>query len=315
MAESLYDDLDFDEEFDPLEVNDEEINQEEMDDDNPYDTIDYPTVRNDPEVLLSKESIFTPERQGSAKEAILALIDHNPARRTVIVGILGACKDGLATSELRKFVEEKQEFNKSVFDSTTYCRMLERAGGLTVEVPEVTEEHEVVEDGVVYLEIKEKVDPIWTTTEDGLAVFDEMTNGFRCRNMVYKRDAKYYDVYLEVLDFIEKQPRSRQEIDDFVENFEICQHPKRYGGHFIDMLEQTDAIVWLNDAWQLTADGTKMLAEMREANRIGIRAVIPDEEEYEQMQAANKAAGEGAGEGEAAGAADSAAATPENKEA
>lgn len=287
MTQQTYDDFDFDEEFDPLEVNDDEINQEEMDDDNPYDTIDYPTVRNDPDVLLSKESIFTPERQGSAKEAILALIDHNPARRPIIVGILGACKDGCLSSELRKFVDEAQEFNKSVFNSGTYCRMLERAGGLTVEVPEVSEEHEVVEDGVVYLEIKEKVDPTWTTTEEGLAVYEEMTNGFRCRNMVYKRDAKYYDVYLEVLDFIEQQPRSRQEIDDFVENFEICQHPKRYGGHFIDMLEQTDAIVWRDAAWHLTEDGIKMLAEMREANRIGIRAVIPDEEDFSENADAN----------------------------
>lgn len=267
----------FDEEFDPLAVSDEDINQDEMDDDNPYDIIDFPTIRNTPDELLSKESIFTPARQGSAREALLALIDHNPARRAVIVEVLGACQNGIKSSELRKLVEEKQTFNKSVYNSATYCRMLERAGGVTVEVPPVAEEHEVVEDGVRYLEIKEKVDPVWTTTGSGVAVYEEMTNGLRCRNMVFNRDAKYYDVYFDVLEFIDKQPRSRQEIDDLVETYEICASPKRYGGHFIDMLEQTDAIVWQNDAWELTADGTNMLNEMREAHKLGIRAQYLEE--------------------------------------
>ena len=272
MSDLFDDDFELDEEFDPLEVNDDEINQEEMDDDNPYDIIDFPTIRNTPDALLAKESIFTPDRQGSARQALLALIDHNPARRAVIVGILGACAQGVHASELRSIVEEKQTFNKSVYTSGMYCRMLERAGGLTVEIPEIAEEHEVVEDGVVYMEIKEKVNPVWTTTEEGMDVYREMTNGMRCRNMVFQRDAKYYDVYLDVLEFIDQQPRSRQEIDDLVEGYEICQSPKRYGGHFIDMLEQTDAIVWENDAWNITKDGLSMLNEMREADRLGIRA-------------------------------------------
>lgn len=281
MTDSLMPDFDFDldDEFDPLEVNDEEINQEEMDDDNPYDTIDFPTMRNTPDELLARESNFTPERQGSAQAALLALIDHNPARRPVIVALLGACEHGCLTSELRDVVKEKQSFNKSVYTASMYCRMLERAGGLTVEIPEISEEHEVVEDGVVYMEIKEKVDPVWTTTPEGMEVYRQMTNGLRCRNMVFSRDAKYYDVYFEVLNLIDEAPRSRQEIDDFVETFEICQSPKRYGGHFIDMLERTDAIEWRNDAWTLTGDGSSMLAEMREANRLGIRAHFPEEDE------------------------------------
>lgn len=268
----------FDEEFDPLAVSDDDINQDEMDDDNPYDIIDFPTIRNTPDELLAKESIFTPARQGSAREALLALIDHNPARRAVIVEVLGACRNGIKSSALRKIVEEKQTFNKSVYNSATYCRMLERAGGVTVEVPPVAEEHEVVEDGVAYLEIKEKVDPVWTTTQAGVQVYEEMTNGLRCRNMVFNRDATYYDVYFDVLEFIEKQPRSREEIDALVETYEICASPKRYGGHFIDMLEQTDGIVWQNDAWVLTACGADVLKEMREARRLGIRAQYLDDE-------------------------------------
>lgn len=311
MTDFFDDDFDFVDEFDPLAVSDDDINQEEMDDDNPYDTIDFPTMRNTPDVLLAKESIFTPERQGGAKQALLSLIDHNPARRAVIVEILGACQQGKLTSELRGLVEEKQTFNKSVYTSAMYCRMLERAGGLTVEIPEIAEEHEVVEDGVVYLEIKDKVDPVWTTTEDGKEVFREMTSGLRCRNMVFNRDAKYYDVYLDVMNFIDEQPRSRQEIDDLVETYEICQSPKRYGGHFIDMLEQTDAIVWRNDAWNLTEDGLSMLKEMREADRLGIRAQYLEDAPLAETSAAADTAGEGAVGEDAAG---EAAATSENEQ-
>ena len=44
--------LAFDDEFDPLAVDDSEIDQEWMDDENPYDTIDYPTMRNMPETTI-----------------------------------------------------------------------------------------------------------------------------------------------------------------------------------------------------------------------------------------------------------------------
>lgn len=71
--------VDFDNDFDPLFASDEDINQEDMDDDNPYDTVDYPTLRNMPEDF-GHESVYTPQRQGSARDALLELLDHNPAR-------------------------------------------------------------------------------------------------------------------------------------------------------------------------------------------------------------------------------------------
>ena len=83
--------LAFDDEFDPLAVDDSEIDQEWMDDENPYDTIDYPTMRNMPETV-HHDPVYSPARQGSATEALQALIVRNPNRRPVLLNIIGLCE-------------------------------------------------------------------------------------------------------------------------------------------------------------------------------------------------------------------------------
>ena len=125
---------DEEEEFDPLAVDDLDIDQEDMDDDNPLDTVDYPTMRNMPEDMR-REAVYSPERQGGAVEAVLSLFDHNPARRPVLVSILGWCDGGCLNSELTEKVDALQTDNRSVYGTTTLCRMLERAGALELEMP------------------------------------------------------------------------------------------------------------------------------------------------------------------------------------
>ena len=65
-----------------------------------------------------------------------------------------------------------------------------------------------------------------------------------------------------VLNLIAEAPRKRQEIDDVVDGFEIVQHPRRFGEHFIDVLEHTDAIAWHDHSWTITDLGRTMLAGM-----------------------------------------------------
>ena len=89
--------LAFDDEFDPLAVDDSEIDQEWMDDENPYDTIDYPTMRNMPETV-HHDPVYSPARQGSATEALQALIVRNPNRRPVLLNIIGLCEGGCDTA-------------------------------------------------------------------------------------------------------------------------------------------------------------------------------------------------------------------------
>lgn len=131
--------LAFDDEFDPLAVDDSEIDQEWMDDENPYDTIDYPTMRNMPETV-HHDPVYSPARQGSATEALQALIVRNPNRRPVLLNIIGLCEGGCASSIISERVDEWQRDNWSVYAPMTLCRMLERAGALVLEMPEVTDE-------------------------------------------------------------------------------------------------------------------------------------------------------------------------------
>lgn len=260
MPEEMKDDiLDFDDEFDPLAVDDLDIDQEDMDDDNPLDTVDYPTMRNMPEDMR-KEGVYTPERQGGAQEAIKSLMDHNPGRRPILLAIMQMCAgDGMPASKVTEEVNKLQADNLSVYAPMTLCRMLERAGGLTLEMPETHEVEEGIEEGVEYLEIKERIDPIWHTTEDGVAVCEEFSHAPVFHDIVLDRDSAYLEVYRAVMLALDERPRTKREIDDLVDTFEVVKKPRRFGGHFVDMLERADAIEWKGRAWQLTKAGRELL--------------------------------------------------------
>lgn len=260
MSEEAKDDiLDFDDEFDPLAVDDLDIDQEDMDDDNPLDTVDYPTMRNMPEEMRH-EGVYTPERQGGAQEAIKSMIDHNPGRRPVLLAIMRMCAgEGMPASKVAEEVDRLQADNLSVYSPMTLCRMLERAGGLTLEMPEAHDVEEDVEEGIEYLEIKERVDPVWHATEDGLAVCEEFSRAPVFHDIVLDRDSAYLEVYRAVMLALDERPRAKQEIDELVDAFEIVKSPRRFGGHFVDILERADAIEWKDRAWQLTEAGRELL--------------------------------------------------------
>lgn len=250
-----------DDEFDPLLVDDLEIDQEDMDDDNPLDTVDYPTMRNMPQ-SMNRDAVYTPKRQGSVENAVLELLDHNPARRPVLLAIIGMCHGGCASSEVSRRVQQLQEHNRSVYAPMTLCRMLERAGALSLEMPEVAEEREDAEAGVEFLEIKERIDPVWHATEEGLAVHEALTQGAAFRDIVLNRDSRYVEVYRGVMAAVDQQPLTKPQIEELVDTYDVVKSPRRFGGHFIDMLERTDALEWNDHAWQLTDLGRAMLPEV-----------------------------------------------------
>jgi hypothetical protein len=254
----------FDEDYDPLAVDDDDIDQEEMDDDNPYDTVDYPTVRNMPEGR-NRPAVYTPENFGSVQKAVAELLDHNPQRRLPLLKILDICRNGCKSSVVTEAIDEMQKDNYSVYTPTMFCRMLERAGALELEMPEVSTEHEDVEEGVEYLEIKERIDPIWRTTEEGLASYEEFSGDAVFRNIVLDRDSLYMEVYLAVMEFLNEGPHSKKEIEELTDTFEVTKNPRRFGGHFIDMLERADAIEWKDRKWNLSELGASLLPTLREA--------------------------------------------------
>lgn len=265
LGGGLYDE--FEDEYDPLAADDSIIDQDDMDDDNPYDTVDFPTLRNMP-AELSRESVYTPEHAGSVQDAVYSLVDHNPGRRKVLLAIVDMCRDGLPASQVSERVDALQKDNRSVFAPMTLCRMLGRAGALTLEMPETAEEVEDVENNVEYLEIKETVDPVWRSTAEGLEAYDGLTQGAAFRDIVLDKDSRYLEVYRAVMEATADGGRSKLQIEQLVDSFPIVQNPRRFGGHFIDMLERTDAIEWKDRAWHITDLGRSMLAEMAQPSDV-----------------------------------------------
>lgn len=102
----------------------------------------------------------------------------------MLLNIIGLCEGGCASSIISERVDEWQRDNWSVYAPMTLCRMLERAGALVLEMPEVTDEHESVEEGVSYLEIRETVDPVWRSTPEALALREEYLAGKSFRAVV-----------------------------------------------------------------------------------------------------------------------------------
>ena len=262
-GEDTLDLLAFDDEFDPLAVDDSIIDQEWMDDENPYDTIDYPTMRNMPETV-HRDPVYSPERQGSARAALQALIVRNPNHRPVLLNIIGFAEGGCASSVISERVEEWQRDNWSVYAPMTLCRMLERAGALTLEMPEIAEEQESAEEGVSYLEIRETVDPVWHATDEALQLREEYMSGAQFRAIVLESDeSRYAEVYERVMDALAEAPRKLAAIEELTDTMDITKSPRRFGQHFIDILEATDCILWGAGAWNLTDLGRAMLAELK----------------------------------------------------
>lgn len=255
--------LPFDDEFDPLAVDETIIDQEWMDDENPYDTVDFPTMRNMPDTV-HHEPVYSPERQGSATEALRALITQNPNRRPVLLNIVGLCEGGCASSVITEKVNEWQRDNWSVYAPMTLCRMLERAGALTLEMPETTEVTESVEDGVAYLEIKEAVDPVWHATPEAVALREEYRAGSEFRAIVLGSDeGRYAAVYERVMEALAAGPMKLAAIEAMTDAMDVTRSPRRFGQHFVDVLEATDCIVWGGGAWNLTDLGRAMLTELQ----------------------------------------------------
>lgn len=240
---SFDDVLGLDDEFDPLMADDLEIDQEDMDDDNPLDTVDYPTMRNMPQ-SMQREAVYTPKRQGGVESAVLELLDHNPGRRPVLLSIMGLCRGGCAgepRGRARGSGAGQQPLGVRAHDAVPHARTCRR---LDVGDPEAAEPHEDMEEGVAFLEIKERVDPVWRTTEEGSALYERLTQGSAFRDIVLDRDSRYVEVYRAVMCAVDERPCTKPEIEDLVDTFDEVKSPRRFGGHFIDMLERTDALEW-----------------------------------------------------------------------
>ena len=78
-------------------------------------------------------------------------------------------------------------------------------------------------------------------------------------------EARYAEVYAAVMEALEEAPRKLDAIESLTDAMEITKSPRRFGQHFIDVLETCDCVIWGDGAWNLTDLGRAMLAELKSA--------------------------------------------------
>ena len=72
-------------------------------------------------------------------------------------------------------------------------------------------------------------------------------------------------VYRAGMCAVDERPCTKPGIEDLVDTFDGVEGPRRFGGHFVDMLGRTDALEWSGHAWRLTDLGRAMLPSVEAA--------------------------------------------------
>ena len=250
MSDSTFD-LSFDselDEFDPLEDTGADDDENEGGD---YTAISSATDA--PAQQLEAES-----DNRTPAERIDDLFKSMAPRRKVLLGILSFVQEPQTAEAVNAHVDELQQDNFSVYTAANLCNLLERAGAIeriTADgQPADDTENEpktVVVDGVEYLEAAEPVEAFWRITERLRALLEE--------------DAAYAVIYTRILALCAAENGAATPvINGKVDNDPLVQKPRLYAPHFVDKLEQCDALEW-RKAWFTTEtgkQGLEMLADV-----------------------------------------------------
>ena len=245
-------DLEDDDEFDPL-ASDGLLEDEDE------GLVEVPVMPEMPE-QARKPSVFAQERFASPHEAIEELFTRNPGRKPVFLQIIEFCTEPRTTTEVAEVVAKAQEYNRSVYTPLTLCSILERSGALTSEVPETADE--VVEDnGVEYLEVKEAPEATWTSTDAALEVLSVHREGAGLQALIESEEPQYRAIYERLLHFCAEGPRMKAAIDALIDDDPLVQNPRRYSNHFIELLENREALAW-QQGWVTTDLGHRYLERL-----------------------------------------------------
>ena len=223
-------------------------------------------------------AVFSPERAGSVENAVAELVKTNAARRHILLSIIDWAREGIAAQELFGKIAVEHADNLSVYEPVSYCRMLERAGALEFVRPDsgaqdsnASENTDVNEqespsagadNEINFMSIEEGGDPLWRSTEGGLLAFEQLTRGDEWREKILGEDAIYAEVYLAVMQLLHEGSKTKTQICDIAEAFDVTRSPRKWGAYFIDVLEATSAIRWTNSEWVLTDLGEELLDEL-----------------------------------------------------
>ena len=270
MAQENLDEFFLDEDegvFDPL-ADDFEPTQDGADPDEDG-IVDLPVMAEMPEEVKVK-SVFDKDRFVSAQDAIEELLHRNPGRKPVFLQIIEFCCDEHTSEEVAQLVEQAQAENRSVYTPQSLCAILERAGALVsrTEEPGVPEEQDEGDspaeqdcggEAEAHMPAAHPT-TYWTSTDEGLTVLAAHREGSALEELLASdTESVYLPVYERVLAFCAQGPRTKPQIDAIVDDDPLVQKPRRYSNHFIELLENREALSWHDGGWNATDLGRRYL--------------------------------------------------------
>jgi hypothetical protein len=167
-----------------------------------------------------------------AVTAIIYRIAAEPAFYRFLYLLLDFCQAPRHESEISSWMLPFPEMRTSFYTPAILVNWMIRAGGIAL--------------------IEDQGEQKWVTTEAGRTALEYNNPELRVQQLL-EEDARYTSIYLQVLEFC-ASPRSREEIEELLKGNPALENPALYPNHFIDRLEASGGIQWL-DKWQTTDAG------------------------------------------------------------
>ena len=271
LAEDAEEDLGLDE-FDPLA--DEGF---DVDEDTDFPVADGENLRSghrgEGEAAEGGEREEGTQDERPAEERIAELFSRMERRRRTLLGILDYCADAKPVNDVLAHIEELKLHDRSVYSPNDLCGLLQQAGAIErvgqdgePYVEGGLEPRRVTVDGATYLEPQTPPPAFWRTTDAGMAALREDDPLGRTR-AVLEQEAEYLPIYRRVLTLCAREGgASAREISRHVDGDPLLKSPRLYSSHFVERLNEGEALSWGDKVWLVTDAGREALDELADVD-------------------------------------------------
>lgn len=251
---------------------------EEGDDENPtgYDQVEAPDLPPDPARMANAPASDPDDSDLPAEQRIKRLFERMRTRRRVLLGMLDYLQEPRNPSDLTVRVDELQEHDYSMFKAVNYAALLEQAGaieklnddGTPFDSTYEQAPDRVIVDGVRFYRPAVGRRILWCNTAAGQAYLDADRPADRLRAML-EEERRYAGVFQRVLAQCSVEGGTTMAaITPLVDDDPITVNPRLYAPHFVDLLEQCEAIRW-DGSWHITEIGREGLALLADMTQEG----------------------------------------------
>jgi hypothetical protein len=195
--EALFDELDADDEFDPLQ--DPLLNDE--------DEYEISVIIGNTSTPSGK-SMDNARMKADARtdaEKIADLFKSMPTHRKTLLGILEFCSEKKRVPAVKERIDEMLKASFSIYSAADYCNLLEQAGAILKVTEDDTHYADartqpvvIEEDGAEYLKAGDPPEAFWVTTEEGRNYLEADDPLERLRNLL-ESEPTYHPIYQQVL--------------------------------------------------------------------------------------------------------------------